>query len=216
MLTLSGNVDFNPGGALEILAGLPFSTDRLSASGALTFSGEPDNPFTIDVTNRNDFVGEPRAFVIATAASIDSIGLDSPLSVVVGPNGTAQATNEDHIRLNVSGFAENSAFTLLRAGNELRLMYVSPVAADFNDDGIVDSGDLARWTTNAGIAAGLTNEAGDADADGDVDGADFLTWQRQLGSDAAAPVASVPEPAPAVMAFLAMLAMHVHRPWRRS
>jgi hypothetical protein len=36
----------------------------------------------------------------------------------------------------------------------------------------------------------------DADNDGDSDGADFLAWQRQLGSVPAAPaMAVVPEPA---------------------
>ena len=45
------------------------------------------------------------------------------------------------------------------------------------------------------LAAALRTAHGDADDDNDVDGADFLIWQRQLGSKLAIQLAvSVPEP----------------------
>jgi hypothetical protein len=62
-------------------------------------------------------------------------------------------------------------------------------AADFNNDGAVDAADLACWTASAG------GVDGDADDDGDSDGADFVLWQRQLGSRlAVATDVEIPEP----------------------
>ncbi len=63
--------------------------------------------------------------------------------------------------------------------------------ADFNHDGAVNSTDLAVWKGSYHLTAG-----GDADSDGDTDGADFLLWQKQVGSSSAqAATATVPEPA---------------------
>jgi hypothetical protein len=74
-----------------------------------------------------------------------------------------------------------------------------PVPGDFNSDTLVDSGDLAKWR-------GSFRQTGDsdADADGDSDGADFLIWQRQLGSSSAL-VLAVPEASGALLAALALL-----------
>jgi len=68
-------------------------------------------------------------------------------------------------------------------------------AADFNEDGNVDSIDLAIWETGFGTATGGSHMGGDADEDGDVDGKDFLIWQREFGSPG--PLSSfrqIPEP----------------------
>lgn len=43
---------------------------------------------------------------------------------------------------------------------------------------------------------------GNADADQDVDGADFLVWQRQLGSTPPAVAANAPVPEPATLVLL--------------
>jgi hypothetical protein len=51
------------------------------------------------------------------------------------------------------------------------------LAGDFNVDGNISSEDLAVWRASSGFDA-----AGDADGDGDTDGADYLIWQRNLGS----------------------------------
>jgi hypothetical protein len=67
--------------------------------------------------------------------------------------------------------------------------FLLPPASDFNGDWNVDAQDLLRWTS------AVDGEAtADANLDGVTDGADFLVWQRQFGWDAAAGVASVPEP----------------------
>ena len=68
--------------------------------------------------------------------------------------------------------------------------FSSPLPGDFNGDNVVDAADLAKWQGDFGV-----NGDSDADNDNDSDGADFLTWQRQLGSArAVSATAAVPEP----------------------
>lgn len=71
---------------------------------------------------------------------------------------------------------------------------------DFNNDGMIDSADLAQWTGDFGI-----NDESDADGDGDSDGNDFLVWQRTLGTMVATPAAgAVPEPAAWLLGLFAL------------
>ena len=78
----------------------------------------------------------------------------------------------------------------------LALSAIPSQAADFNDDGRVDAGDLAIWQTGFGAASGAIQTQGDATGDGAVDGTDFLAWQRQLNEPLVSAVStSVPEPA---------------------
>jgi hypothetical protein len=76
--------------------------------------------------------------------------------------------------------------------NDLPLARVPTLSADFSKDGPVDAVDLVTWRGAFGVSG-----VGDADADGDSDGADFLTWQRQLGSATSATVAAIATPEPA-------------------
>jgi hypothetical protein len=82
---------------------------------------------------------------------------------------------------------------------EFAVDFVAPADpnADFDEGGIVNGADLARWRTNFGTGATLLQ--GNADGalgDLDVDGHDFLLWQRQLGRVADLAVSGVvPEPA---------------------
>lgn len=61
--------------------------------------------------------------------------------------------------------------------------------ADFNNDGHVDSTDLAMWQGGYGV-----NANGDADDDGDTDGRDFLVWQREFTGASLSATVTVPEP----------------------
>jgi hypothetical protein len=74
-------------------------------------------------------------------------------------------------------------------------------APDFDGNGIVDGGDLARWRN--GFGTGSTHMQGDANGYGGVDGTDLLIWQRQLGS-VANPLVSGTVPEPASVALLAL------------
>jgi hypothetical protein len=86
------------------------------------------------------------------------------------------------------------------------------LAADFDEDAAVDAADLTtRWRANFGLSTDATHTQGNADGDGDVDGADFLAWQRQVGTVAAAAV--VPEPG-ALAPF--SVAMALVAAWRRA
>ena len=84
-------------------------------------------------------------------------------------------------------------------------------AADFDNDGDVDGGDLTQWKNSAAIDGGA-----DADNDLDSDAHDFLAWQRNLGQlgdfqPTAAVIyktaiaAAVPEPAAVALAVAGFL-----------
>lgn len=69
-------------------------------------------------------------------------------------------------------------------------------AADFDNDGDVDSDDLNVWQASYALDAD-----GDADDDLDSDGRDFLIWQREYGSGISllASAINVPEPSSLVL-----------------
>jgi uncharacterized delta-60 repeat protein len=90
----------------------------------------------------------------------------------------------------------------------LTLTYEIPqVPGDFTVDGLVTAADLTAWKAAYGKGQGA-----DADKDGDTDGADFLLWQRQLGSASAAKAgAAVPEPTAILLTLAAGLALAPRR-----
>jgi hypothetical protein len=61
-----------------------------------------------------------------------------------------------------------------------------PSAADFTLDGAIGQPDLTVWKSGFGTALTVGYNAGDADGNRVVDGADFLTWQRRMGSSLSA------------------------------
>jgi hypothetical protein len=72
---------------------------------------------------------------------------------------------------------------------------------DFDGDDDVDDDDFDEFKSNFGTGSGA-----DADNDGDSEGADFLAWQQDYGTGvpAVAAHAPVPEPAPWVLAAVAL------------
>jgi hypothetical protein len=102
-----------------------------------------------------------------------------------------------------NGLAWNSS-NLLTTGM-LSVASAAGNPADFNNDGVVDGDDLDEWSQGFGATGQPNNSTGDADGDGDVDGGDFLVWQRELGNEANAAVAStsVPEPASWLLGLVA-------------
>jgi hypothetical protein len=96
---------------------------------------------------------------------------------------------------------------------EVAATYVANSAADFNNNGVVGSADLAIWQANYG-----SGFAGDADQDGDSDGQDFLAWQQQLTTSGLAMAHSLPEPTTSALAVAGGLAAAIwkQRQRRRS
>ncbi|BBO33731.1 hypothetical protein PLANPX_3343 [Lacipirellula parvula] len=81
---------------------------------------------------------------------------------------------------------------------------VTPLAGDYNGDGIVDAGDYVVWRDNLGQFMGLTNENPLAATEGFVDEEDYDYWVANYGMTAAglANSLSVPEPATSGLAAL--------------
>jgi autotransporter-associated beta strand protein len=214
--SVTGDVDFDPGSTFGIQLSGATDADvhrsRLALTGALTFAGSIANPLEINVSTFGGFTGGAAVtYTIASAGSIGSTGLNSPLILTLGAGGSGSALNANLIRLSASGFDPGDQFTLQRVGSDLRLSFVpSTLAADFDGDGDVDVGDLAIWK-----GAYKLNSLGDADGDNDSDGADFLLWQRQLGSPpSVATLAEAPEPGSGLLGAVGILGAGCKR--RRS
>jgi hypothetical protein len=116
-------------------------------------------------------------------------------STTVAPNGVLRlGRGVDPVGLRDLQFSVGLAGDRLIAGS---VEYIGP--GDFNGDGAIDASDLLLWRDEfdpQGVA--------DADFDGDSDGADFLAWQRGLGSvPAVAAMAGVPEPGTFLLVLMA-------------
>ncbi|MBN1853125.1 MAG: hypothetical protein JW829_10395 [Pirellulales bacterium] len=102
--------------------------------------------------------------------------------------------------------AAGLAWSLQYDTHSVLLEVLETMPSDFNRDGIVDRNDLDVWQDGFGLSDNATPNQGDADFDHDVDGADFLVWQRDLGTAASASGSqtAIPEPAAMVLMILVM------------
>jgi hypothetical protein len=80
-------------------------------------------------------------------------------------------------------------------------------SADFNADGAVNGADFLRWQQGQGKLTGATFEEGDADLNGAVDAADLGIWKALFGGPQSAAAHAIPEPATALLAIAAALAL---------
>jgi uncharacterized membrane protein len=85
------------------------------------------------------------------------------------------------------------------------------IYGDFTGDLAVTAADLANWQAGFGTTGAMRSQ-GDANYDGRVDGADFLVWQRQLGSNFGPPAQPVPESAAHWLVVLTVLGAACPRP----
>ena len=91
-------------------------------------------------------------------------------------------------------FYQNYGKNVGLAMYEAWIRVANPLAADFDEDGDVDAGDLAAWKSGFGATSAAEHYQGDANGDGAVDGADLLVWQQQFAAAAAVANVTVPEP----------------------
>jgi hypothetical protein len=138
--------------------------------------------------------GTRRTLSIDIDSFVDSSDPESTKTLAV--DGLALGTTSLAIGLGTS--TDDGA--VYQIDNFRLITQVPEFSADFNNDGVVDGGDLAIWEGAYGATA-----TADADGDGFSDGHDFLVWQREYGlgmaSNLAATVA-VPEPATALLMCL--------------
>ncbi|MBA4107867.1 MAG: hypothetical protein C0485_19210 [Pirellula sp.] len=83
--------------------------------------------------------------------------------------------------------------------------------ADFDQDSDVDAADLSKWKVGFGTPLSATHMQGDANGDGAIDGADFLAWQRQLGSYVPAVSANAPVPEPSTSMLVIVAAVGIRK-----
>jgi hypothetical protein len=103
------------------------------------------------------------------------------------------------LRKTIVGATTDTDFDNVR----LDAQYVPPTA-NFNGAGNVDDADVGVWQTNFGGAGAVMPSQGDYDRNLMIDGADFLGWQRGVGTSGAATKAiSAPEPATGAMLLVA-------------
>jgi hypothetical protein len=79
------------------------------------------------------------------------------------------------------------------------------LAADFDDNLLVDQNDLALWQIGFGTTGDAAHREGDSDADRDADGHDFMSWQQQWGGGGLAIAKPQAVPEPSNVAFLICL-----------
>ncbi|WP_168206855.1 sulfatase-like hydrolase/transferase [Lacipirellula limnantheis] len=196
-------IDPSPGELPQLAAGTAFTSyllhyDPLGSSGAMQF-------VTASVTFDQNIIallfgGQQLALTDTSLGAIGNYGLTAPRGVTW--------SNGDYVSIGAN--QRTLKFSLSTLGSDLLQFRVitdlattpgpfidpSPSAdADFNEDGVIDAGDLLVWKSAFGMGSGA-----DADGDGDSDGADYLAWQQsaQLGNVATS-AASVPEPAAGVL-----------------
>jgi arabinan endo-1,5-alpha-L-arabinosidase len=178
VLTLNGDLSQQSDATLHIDVGGLSSFDRLVVNGTAALDG----------TLRLALVSGFAATAPATFDILDGNTLSGAFAVLDLPV--------------LNGFVWDSSQLYVTGA----LAVVPQFEADFDSNGRVDANDLTSLREGFGstIAARAT---GDATGDGVVDGSDFLVWQRQLGSGAAAtPVTSaVPEPAATILAAFSLV-----------
>ncbi|MBX3427223.1 MAG: hypothetical protein KF688_16210 [Pirellulales bacterium] len=175
LTTVNGNLTL-ASGRLEIeIAGTGLGQfDRIAVTGALAAGG------VLDV----NFLG---GFSPQAGASFDLLDFAS----------ASGAFTLDLPAL-APGLAWNSSALLATGVLSVQAAALEP--ADFDQNGVINGVDLGVWRAGFGATGQTSNSAGDANGDGRVDGADFLVWQRALGSGSFA--AAVPELAGDVLAAL--------------
>jgi hypothetical protein len=162
-----GEVVANSGGAFEVgyednletttghQVGHVLLTKQGGRSGNLTLNAGSKTVMQVNGKNANEF---------DTITAQGNISLGGVLELWFNPASTNSTANPTYTPTLNDTFV---IMQLMGAGGP----------TDFNHDGLINGDDLTVWKGAFGSTA-----AADADGDGDTDGADFLAWQRTLGS----------------------------------
>jgi GH35 family endo-1,4-beta-xylanase len=189
-----------------------------SGTGATTLFAPAAALYTVNTSNFNDWTltaaGARHEWLFGlgedpTKGGANLAPWDTELTdLVVGEDGTIEFDGFwGDYELTVDG----TTYSLELVKGTQSYQLVVALAADFNDDNVVDDEDLAMWQASYEVDAG-----GDADEDGDTDGADLLAWQQQLGlvRSTALPDSianATPEPSTALLALAGAAALRRRR-----
>ncbi len=201
---LEGNYSITHAQAhLEIeIGGLTPGTqhDQLSSTGTVDLGGTLD-VLALDLGGYTPTAGD-RFDIIESTSAIAGTFFDENFPSILGARAVTW--------LPVDYLTDSNKVTLEIATADF-------LAGDFDENGMVDDADLAKWEAGFGMAAGAGHMDGDADGDFDVDGFDFLAWQRQFGigvSPLSAGVATVPEPSSVALFLVGAILVFRRRAYR--
>jgi hypothetical protein len=160
---------------------------------------------------------------VETSAAVGFGRTGQPVTFLIGPSGGVEMTRAGLFapgNYTVSAFSNTQASVPPAHAASLSGYLLIASFADFNGSTVVDGADLATWRTGFGSTSGAF-ASGNLDVDGDTDGADFLLWQRQLGTHALSTAAgqAVPEPSSAALLALALTVIQSSfacRTWRSA
>jgi hypothetical protein len=186
-------------GAIINLYGSLLSNNTDNGIGTLAFELEPSELLsTINVTDSAVFSLGSKLVFDATNASPTQTTYD-----------LLKAASIDDQGLEFSG-PSGWSYQIVTGDSGQILQAVGPTiadeSADFDGDGDVDGRDFLIWQRGFGLTGSASPADGDANSDGNVNDADLAIWQTQYASvPTAAAVATVPEPATAVVSLIAAI-----------
>jgi hypothetical protein len=170
------------------------------------------NEFWITMANNGPAAGNIEVKVYRNGSTTPST-----FQVTLAGAGNAVYKDDDapYLEFGISGNATFGSLDMDFLSYQLGVF--APVAApledaDFNNNGLVDGGDLLAWQRGFGIVSNATNAQGDADGNGAVNGVDFNLWKGKFGGPPAlAASAVIPEPGGAAMALAAAVLVFERR-----
>jgi len=214
LFTFDFDLDF--GGGSFSAAGSSFSITKTQndVSNTVGIFGDPDNvewtaPTVINGTNYPDgliFVNEDN--------SSGEIWMNAPDGSDLTLIGDTIASTESSGILDISALVGYNPGRILLTSNQGTAslsVLISPMSADFDEDGDIDGADFLAWQEGLGITSGAALADGDANGDGAVDADDLDVWEAQFGTSPLAAVSNVPEPSGCGLALLAGLFFSLRR-----
>jgi hypothetical protein len=176
-----GALTLNPGSILDFELDTPAASDQINVTGELALNGG-----AFDITNLGGL----------NAGTYTLIQYGSRTGSVLNFGPITAPTGFD--------------YELVDTGSMINLIVDLPgVPGDFNDDGIVDSGDYLIWKKYANTEADLPN---DGNLPGPIGPAHYALWQQNFGAVAGGGSGSpVPEPTTVAVVALGLAAFSSRR-----